>query len=408
MNYIKNILVKNTIWNSIGTITYLACQWLITLLVVWLYDDFANAGKLALAMNITNFFYCIAVYNIRTFQVSDIKNEYSDKEYIINRVLLCGISFILCFIFVLFNNFSLIQKLIILCYMLFRCIEAFIDVLHGINQKKWRMAFIGISFILRGISMLVVFILIGNFYGLLPAVIGMVITSFFICFIYDLPNTKKLANLINYSKNKVFLLMKKCFPLMLVILVSTLMASFSRYSIEIIHGTEALGIYAAIIAPAMIIQISASFIFAPLINIFASYLKESKIQKFQKLFIYTSLFVTGLTLLAYILSIFLGEWALTLIFGNVIVSYAYLLSGAIIISGLTAFMWFMNIIFVTMRDIKGILIGNIIGAIICLLLTNYFLVRFNLIGANYIMILSLGTALTFLFIRLYMNLKKLM
>ena len=403
MNYIKN-----TIWNSIGITIYLACQWLITLLVVWIYDDFTNAGNLALAMNITNFFACIAVYNIRTFQVSDVKYEFTDKEYIINRVLLCGISFILCFIFLLFNNFSLMQKLIILCFMAFRCIEAFIDVLHGINQKNWKMEYIGVSFILRGISMLVIFILIGNFYGLLPAVIGMGITSFLVCLIYDLPNTKKIASLINFSIGKVFLLTKKCFPLMLVILISTLMASFSRYSIEIIHGTEALGVYAAIIAPAMIIQISASFIFAPLINVFASCLKESRIQKFQKLFIYTSLFVIALTLLAYIIAIFLGEWALTLIFGDAIVPYAYLLNGAIVISGLTAFMWFMNIIFVTMRDIKGILIGNIIGAIICLLLTNYFLVSFNLMGANYIIILSLGAALTFLFLRLYMNLKKLM
>jgi len=70
-------------------------------------------------------------------------------------------------------------------------------------------------------------------------------------------------------------------------------------------------------------------------------------------------------------------------------------------------MWFLNIIFITMRDIKGILIGNIIGAVICLLLTNDFLVKFNLIGANYIMILCQSAAIVFLLIKFYINLKKL-
>jgi len=358
-------------------------------------------------MNITNFFYCIAIYNIRTFQVSDINNEFTDKEYIINRLYLCGISFILCLIFVLLNNFSLMQKLIILCFMVFKCIEAFTDVLYGINQKNWRMDYIGISSIFRGIFTLVIFIIIGNYYGLLQAVIGMTITSIIICLVYDLQKTKRLSNFLSFSVYKIFFLLKKCFPLMLVILINTFIASFSRYSIEIIHGTEALGIYAAIITPALIIQIAASFILLPLINVFTAFLKESNIKNFIKLFIYTILFIICLTLIAYLLAIFFGEWALKIIFGNIVIPYVYLLNGAIIFSGLTAFMWFMNIVFITMRDIKGILIGNIIGAVICLLLTNDFLVRFNLIGANYIMILCQSVAIIFLLIKFYINLKKL-
>jgi O-antigen/teichoic acid export membrane protein len=123
--------------------TYFACQWLISLFVVWLSEDLTNNGALALAMNVTNFLVIIATYNTRNFQVSDIEGEYSDSEYVATRVFTCAGSVLLCAIFVFVVDFTNMQRAIILCYMLFRVGEAFVDVLHGIDQKNWRMDYIG-------------------------------------------------------------------------------------------------------------------------------------------------------------------------------------------------------------------------------------------------------------------------
>jgi len=401
----KNFIITNTIWNTAGTAIYFACQWLITLIVVWIYDDFTNAGLLALAMNITNFFFCISSYNIRTFQVSDIKNEYTDNEYIINRYLTCGISLLLCILFIFIIDYTFIQRCIIIFYMIFRCNEAYIDVLHGIDQKHWRMDFIGISLIIRGISMLVIFIIIGKVFDLLPAIIGMAVITLLIGIIFDTLKIKKISVIKKYKLNNIFHLLKQCFPLMLVILIGTFIVSFSRFSVERIYGAEALGIYASVITPAVFIQLTATFLFAPLINIMADCLKNSNLKQFIKVFIYTCIFIFGLTLIAYITVSFIGEWVLVKLFGEEIRPYAYILNGAIIISGLTAFVWLMNIAFTTIRDIKGILIGNILSMVICIIITNYFLVKFYLIGANYVMIICLSSTLIYLFIKLYINIK---
>ena len=43
-------LKANVLWNSIGSMFYLGCQWLITVLVVRLSSGFDAAGLLSLAM----------------------------------------------------------------------------------------------------------------------------------------------------------------------------------------------------------------------------------------------------------------------------------------------------------------------------------------------------------------------
>jgi len=352
-------------------------------------------------MSFTGIFHSIAVYNIRSFQVSDINNEYNDNIYIMARIITCIISIILCLIFLIIIKYTYIQRIIIITYMIFRSNEAFIDVLHGIDQKHWRMDYISISLIIRGISMLSVFIILGLFFELYFAIIGMVIITFLIGFLFDIQKTKKLTNIFLKFDKRIFILLKQCFPLMLVILIGVLILSYSRYSIERLLGTEALGIYASVSAPALIIQVAASFIFLPLINVFASYLKEINFKKYINIFIIISIALLLISIFIYIIFVLFGDFCLSILFGDSIKPYSYLLSGAVIVAGLTAFMWFMNMIFSTIRDIKGILIGNILGLIICLIFTNIFLNNYGLIGANYIMILSQGIAVLFLFIRFF-------
>lgn len=381
--------------------SYFACLWLITFFVVWLYEDYTNAGYLALAMNITNIFYCTSTYNIRAYQVSDIRGEYSDSEYMLARFLTCTASVVLCTIFIIVINYQGMQRSIIFCYMLFRANEAFIDVLHGIDQKHWRMDYIGISFIARGVSMLVAFIVLGWLWGFLAAVIGMLVVTSFVNLFYDLPRAKKLAKSLHFTASCLFSLLKRCFPLMLVMLISTFIVSYSRYSLERIHGTEALGIYASVIAPTVIVQLSATFIFSPLINLFASYLNEANEKSFITIFSLCCVSIFGITLIIYIASLKLSEWGLSLLFGDSIRPYAHLLSGAVIVAGLTAYMWFMNMLFSIIRDMKGILYGNVIGALICFAITDALLIKYGLAGANYTMIISQGIAVFYLFIRFF-------
>ena len=69
----------NIIWNSVGSMVFLACQWLTTVLVVRLSDGYGAAGLLSLVMSVVGTFSTFAMYKMGTYQVSDVRRENSSN-----------------------------------------------------------------------------------------------------------------------------------------------------------------------------------------------------------------------------------------------------------------------------------------------------------------------------------------
>ena len=70
----EHTLKSGMIWNALGNIIYLACQWLITILVANI-GNFEDAGLLSIAMSVSATFQTFALFGIRNYQVSDINEK---------------------------------------------------------------------------------------------------------------------------------------------------------------------------------------------------------------------------------------------------------------------------------------------------------------------------------------------
>lgn len=149
----KELSVKqNLLYNTVGSIIYLGCQWLITIIVVHL-GNFDMAGNLTIAISLSNTFSTIATYGMKNYQVSDTNGTYTSSEYISTRIITCIASLLFAILFLALNShYTFSQFGIILTYIIYRIIEAFVDVLQGIQQKALRMDYIGISLVLRGVA----------------------------------------------------------------------------------------------------------------------------------------------------------------------------------------------------------------------------------------------------------------
>ena len=394
---IQHSLMKNALWNSVGLGVYLVCQWVITVAVVRLTGGYTDAGYLALAMTVTNVFWCVAAYSIRAFQVSDIHGEYTDSTYFSARLVTCVAALLLCVVCAAAAGYSAHQIAVIAGYMVFRANEAFIDVLHGMDQKDWRMDYIGISFILRGVAMLAVFVVLQWAWGLLPAIAGMVAVTMLIGLCFDLVKTRKLASFAAHlPRNPEWSLLRACWPLAAVGILNALLMPYSRHAIEKTLGTVQLGAYSSVAAPALIIQAGVTFMMSPLINVFSEHVKSGAWQRFNRLVLLCAGCVLGMTTVIAVVAHLWGEWILILVFGDTIRPYAYLFSGAVVVSGLTAGIWLLNIVFTTLRCLRDVLIGNAIGIAVCLLTATWLLTKQGLMGANTTLILSQGVAMVFL------------
>ena len=78
---------KNMLWNSIGSLCNLGCQWLISVLIVRLSTGYDAAGIYSLGISTYNIFGSIAQYRMYTYQVSDVKNENTTGEYLTFRLI---------------------------------------------------------------------------------------------------------------------------------------------------------------------------------------------------------------------------------------------------------------------------------------------------------------------------------
>ena len=78
---------SNIAWNTVGSVFYQGCLWLMTVLVVRLSSDYQNSGCLAFAMSVGNIYTALGTYTVRTFQVADVDDKYSASNYVGFRLI---------------------------------------------------------------------------------------------------------------------------------------------------------------------------------------------------------------------------------------------------------------------------------------------------------------------------------
>ncbi len=361
----KKSTLANIFFNSFGTIFYYGCQWLTTILIVKLTGSFSDAGVYSLAMTFTAAFGILALFNTRQYQVSDVTSEYSDQTYIASRLIAMAIAFVICFAGLCVNAYTPYQWSVILLYMLHKCGEAWIDVYHGIDQKKGRMDYVCYSYIVRGVMMLVGFC--GGLYlthNLIYAVGAMTLATYLTGFCYDRRIALRFTEKgIGFCRHAVWSLMISMLPLVVVAVTNNLSISLPKYYLERFYGETALGYYNSVAMPSMIVQVGAQTIFVPLITPLADRLKENDKKGFIHILKKTGLVCLALSVLALIGSALLGEWFLVLMFGEEIRPYTYLFVPIIISTLLIAVNASLFPVCTVLREIKGQLAVGIAGAV---------------------------------------------
>lgn len=381
-------LRQNLIWNSIGSFSYLFAQWLLTFLVVRLSSGYDNAGNLSLAISVTNIFYNLACFNVRPYLVSDIHQKYSYDDYVSFRFLTSFLSFFLCFLYILFFHYELEQLICIMIYMIYKLGEACVDIFHAIEQKQSRMDIGGISLLSRGVLSVISFtismLLIHN---VNLSILLMTLLSWIFIVAFDFPQVRRFSKFkLHFKWSTQKELFCEFLPLAIGTFIGTMCTSLPRQILEIIEGTNDLGIYATVATPAVIVQVASSYVYNPLLVQFSKYRASNMKKKFEKLFIETIFIIIGLGLLFFVGSLFLAEWGLKLLYGVEISKYSYLFFPIIIYTALNGLLWFCHNVLIIFRKLNSLLFINICGFLCCLGSVFFFINIFSMNGVTFCMI----------------------
>lgn len=388
----------NVLWNTAGSVFYQGCLWLLTVLVVRLSSDYQNSGVLALAMSVGNVYTAVGTYNMRTYQVADVRHIYSSNNYVALRlVTVCG-GYILCAAYALFISSGITTLSSILVYLLFKADESFANVLYGCDQVEMRLDIVGKSQVMRGFACVVLFSTGMFFLGNLTVALGLV---FFGClsitFLFDARQTKKLGVSLrpSISEERCLTLLKGCLPSALGSVVGGLVVSIARQYFGLTYGEEALGVYASVATPCVIIQVLAQNLYIPFLGGVAEVYKlggkgDARRGAFRVLGI-----VVGVALALSICLAAIGRPFLITLYGSSIEPYVGVLMPALLVMTLVAGAMVLNDLLVVFDKLKTTLLVNLIALFGCVLVIAPCTANWYMNGINIALIIGYGLAIVF-------------
>lgn len=347
----KTSIQKNMLFNTVGSMVYYFCQWLLSIVIVRI-SGYEAAGVFGIATTLTASPAILALFNVRNYQVSDLRGQYTTKTYIQSRHYTNLLAYVVCMGMVLVGGYSWEKAAVVLVFMLYKLAEGTADVYYGVEQRWGRLDYAGISLSLRGLLTIVPFVILQKLSNNLLLSLGVVaICSYAVVLIYDRIQVKHLlASVaagrgevqitagqgeaqfkvgqeeaqIKQGQKEIFGLLITCIPLAFVAFLNNLAFNYPKIVLESHHGSEIMGYFTSITSPALVVQLAANTIFAPLVTpLTDAYLRRDK-KAFDKMIRNFILFMVALSAVVLAGSALLGRWALILLFGEGIDPYTYL------------------------------------------------------------------------------------
>ncbi len=402
---------KNMMFNTIGSLVYYFCQWLLSVVIVRI-SGYEVAGIFGLATTITASPAILALFNVRNYQVSDLDGQYETRTYISSRHFTNALAYVVCLGIIAVRGCSWDVVAVICVFMLYKLAEGTADVYYGVEQRWGRLDYAGISLSLRGFLTIIPFVIAQYLWNnLLLSLCLITLGSYAVVLIYDRGKVKKLVAIHQQAEavasqglRDIKNLLITCIPLAFVAFLNNLAFNFPKMSLEKYHGAEAMGYFASITSPALVVQLAANTIFAPLVTPLTDAFLRHDPKAFRDKIKLFAILMIGMSVVVLLGAALLGNWVLRLIFGAEIEAYTYLFVPSIAVTLCLAASTVLLSICTLVREIKKQYIVGGAGIIVAIALAKALVTPFGMEGVLWA---QTGTIAIQVIILLVVILKKL-
>lgn len=257
---------RDFFWNTVGVGTWGMVFPLLTIVVTRL-AGVEQAGMFSLAFITGLMLMFLANYGVRTFQVSDVSEEYTFQEYQVNRFITCIIMIVVGVGYLWIRGYENEMLIISAGVYAYKLIDGLADVYEGRLQQVDKLYLAGISQTIRSVIAVVVFsIILFVSHNLPAACVGMAVgaTFTFVVVTYPLamfetPRSKGVS-----AKN-VWAILKLCFPLFIALFMYNLIDNMPKFLMEGRLAYENQLYFNALYFPAHSILLIAGFVYKPLL-----------------------------------------------------------------------------------------------------------------------------------------------
>ena len=396
----NNIERDSYLWNTIQSIV-IATQSAILLMVITRATSLDDAGVFSIAYAIASLIYYIGEFGVRKYQITDVSEKISFRDYHTHRVITCLIG-ILCGVLYALKGFIIGQYdtykftvIIIICVV--KVFESYCDVFFARFQQKKRLDVAAKASAYRIILPMVICMitLVISRNMLISMIVWMVLTAIatLTSFVLVAPEFCKIE--FKFNKEQFIKITRECLPLFAGSFLLLYVGNAPKYAIDACLDDKTQACFNFIFMPVFAIGLLANFIFNPILVELAEDWNTGKIKAFRKIVVRQILVITGITMLAVAVALTIGCPVLGIIFSADLTGNEMSLTILMVGGGMLALANFFIVVVTVVRGQKYLLIGYAIAAGSAMLLSNYFVRTYGLIGAAvlYTTLMSLTTIL---------------
>lgn len=281
----KNIDRDGYLWNMIGSVLQ-SFQSVIFLMILTRTVGLLQAGIFTIAYANANLFLNIGKYGMRYYQVSDIQEQYTFKEYACSRGITVAIMMVVSIVYTCYvtavNGYSSEKFWVIIWMCIYKAVDAIEDVFEGKYQQRGRLDIASKVLVIRsGAAVLIYAMGLVFLQNQLYALVIATIVSY-VLMVWFLYYTETAFG--DYEKTiktgQVAHLLKSCFPLFIGCFLSFYIGNAPKYAIDAQLSDEIQACYGFIAMPVFVVGMLNSFVFNPLLYRMSMLWEERKISTF--------------------------------------------------------------------------------------------------------------------------------
>lgn len=373
---------KNILWNAVGT-TCNAFNSLFFMIIVTRINGISDSGIFTLAFSLACLFCLFAGYEGRVYQVTDVRGDFSDSEYIVHRYITSFAAMAIVVGYSIFMKYDSYRFLITgtLCFM--KIMEMLADVYYGVLQKNDCLHIVGKSLFLKAVFSLLAFTICDLLtHNLVIAAFSMDIVWIVVFAVYDIPSAMRFVKWEKPDKSNIIRLFRSGFFAFAILFLAIYLVNAPKYALDGRVSSSLQAIFGIVLMPATFLSLAVQYVIQPILNQLARYFSLGRKAEFNRLIIkvIAGMFVFGIVVLA--VAFVLGIPVLNLLYGIDISEYRIhlmiIVAGAILYAVSTLLSAALTTVRYTFIQFVVFSVSSVFGFITSVLLIE----KYSILGAS--------------------------
>lgn len=389
-------------WNTASSIM-VAASTVIMLLVVTRVSGLYLGGVFALATAVGQQFQSLGMYEVRTFQATDVRRQYSFGSYHGTRIITVTLMTIGVVVYPVLSNQPVTDVLLIILLAALRIVDAFEDVFLGELQRMGRLDLAGRANFFRVLAVTATFViaLVMTKNLLTATLVTLAVSVGAMVLLVILPSRALFQIKPIFTAGPVRRLLVACLPLFLGAFLAIYLSNAPRFAIATFMNNDYQGYFAILFMPAFTINLLSTLMFRPLLTRMAHVWAAGERSRFIRVIIRGLEGAALAFAITFAATYLIGVPLLNFLYGDDISEFKTEMLVLVVGGAFNAVSVILYYALATLRRQHAVLVGYVLAAVTVLVLSNLLVDKWGIMGASVsylvaMLILDLAFAVAFL------------